>query len=175
MDGTWSACSHTPVFTHWSDDSVQATDSVLPHVIDTTKNVIIAHGALDFVLIANGTLLVLQNMTWGGKIGFQLPPTEPFYVPDSWLGKISPSTAATVGVAGTLISERGLTYVGIANSGHMVPMYTPSAAFRTLEFLLGRVDCMNCTRSFTTEPYRITQSNQPMGNGTAPQGWSTGP
>ncbi|KAK0754598.1 carboxypeptidase cpdS precursor [Schizothecium vesticola] len=174
LDGTWSACSHTPVFTHWSDDSTQATDSVLPHVIDTTKNVIIAHGALDFVLIANGTLLVLQNMTWGGKVGFQRPPTEPFYVPNSWLNQISPSTAATAGVAGTLISERGLTYVGIANSGHMVPMYAPSAAFRTLEFLLGRVDCMNCTKAFTTETYSIPQSDQPMGNGTAPRGWSTG-
>ncbi|KAK1835437.1 carboxypeptidase [Podospora conica] len=176
IDVSWSGCAPYPgIALSSEDDSAPPVDSVLPHVIDTTKNVIIAHGALDFVLIANGTLLALQNMTWGGKIGFQRPPTQPFYVPDSGFNSIYPATAATAGVAGTLISERGLTYVGIASSGHMVPMYAPSAAFRTLEFLLGRVDCMNCTKPFTTETQYIPQSEEPMGNGTAPQGWSAGP
>jgi carboxypeptidase D len=138
-------------------------------VIDRTKNVIIGHSALDMILLANGTLLSIQNMTWGGKLGFQTRPDQPFYVPYNNISTLG--TLAAGGVFGSLVSERGLTYVGVDLAGHMVPQYAPSAAYRHVEYMLGRVDCMNCTVPFTTDP-GTPQSTQSLGKGTAPQGWS---
>ena len=90
---------------------------------------------------------MIQNMTFNGAQGFQSAPSDPFYVPyhvDSSL-----STLAGAGVFGTTHTERGLTWVDVSLSGHMVPQYAPSAAYRTLEFLLGRVDSLTSTQGFT--------------------------
>ncbi|KAJ4302215.1 hypothetical protein N0V88_002351 [Collariella sp. IMI 366227] len=168
-DLTWEECSSDDVFLNGTDNSIPSTLSVLPHVIDATKNVIIGHSALDMILIANGTLLAIQNMTWGGKLGFQRRPDQPFYVPANNFTDLS--TLAAAGVFGSLASERGLTYVAVDLAGHMVPQYAPSAAYRHVEYMLGRVDCMNCTKPFSTDP-KTPQSKQPLGKGTAPQGWS---
>jgi len=59
------------------------------------------------VLLANGTLMMIQNMTWNGLQGFQTKPADPFFVPyhdDPQLG-----TLAGAGVFGTTHTERGLT------------------------------------------------------------------
>lgn len=87
-------------------------------------------------------------MTWGGVQGFQSPPTDPFYVP--YHNDISDSTLAGAGVFGTTVTERGLTFVGVDLSGHMVPQYAPTAAFRQVEVLLGRVASLSSTDAFTT-------------------------
>jgi len=166
----WALCAELPVFTG-RDRSAPSIHTALPHVIDATKNVIIGHGALDMVLLANGTLLGIQNMTWGGKLGFQNRPTQPFYVPASSIAN-SLSSLAAEGVFGTVITERGLTYIGVALSGHMIPQYAPSAAYRQLEFLLGRVNCLNCTVPFTTDAVAAPQNPQPLGDGTTLQEWS---
>ena len=63
------------------DASVPSALGPLPKVIDMTENVIIGHGAYDYILLLNGTLATIQNMTWGGKQGFQEKPSTPFYVP----------------------------------------------------------------------------------------------
>ncbi|KAK4127586.1 alpha/beta-hydrolase [Parathielavia appendiculata] len=166
---TWEECSSDPVFVNDTDTSLPSSLSVLPRVIDATQNVIIGHSALDMILLANGTLLAIQNMTWGGKRGFQHRPDQPFYVPHNNMTTLS--TLAAAGVFGSLLSERGLTYVGIDLAGHMVPQYAPSAAYRHVEYMLGRVDCMNCTKPFTTDT-GTPQPQGPLGKGTAPQGWS---
>lgn len=88
-------------------------------------------------------------MTWGGVQGFQSPPKDPFYVP--YHNELSDSTIAGSGVFGTTITERGLTFVGVDLSGHMIPQYAPSAAFRQLEVLLGRVSSLSSTQAFTTD------------------------
>jgi carboxypeptidase D len=163
---SWFLCSPGVFVT--PDQSPPASISVLPAVIDRTRNVIIAHGSLDFVLIANGTLLAIQNMTWGGKMGFQSKPTEPFYVP--YHRRSGYTAMAGAGVAGTVHTERGLTYVGVTISGHMVPQNAPAAAFRNVEFLLGRIASMSETEQFTINPF--PQPSDPLGMGTAPQGWS---
>lgn len=145
----WEECTDGNVFVHGDDTSLPSAVTVLPGVIDRTQNVIIGHGALDMVLLANGTLLQLQNMTWGGVQGFSSPPTDPFYVPyhdESVLGSI-----AGAGVFGSTVSERGLTFVGVDLSGHMIPQYAPSAAYRHLEVLLGRVANLSSTVPFTTD------------------------
>jgi carboxypeptidase D len=166
---TWEECSSENVFVNGSDSSDPSATTVLPGVIERTNNVIIGHGALDMILLANGTLLAIQNMTWNNATGFQTRPTEPFYVP--YHNDTSLSTLAGAGVFGTAHTERGLTYVGVDLSGHMVPQYAPSASYRHLEFLLGRVSSLSSTEPFTTDP-TYPQSTQPLGEGTAPQGWS---
>jgi carboxypeptidase D len=168
---TWQECTDVNVFPN-GDSSPPSGLTVLPGVIERTGNVIIGHGALDMILLANGTLLAIQNMTWGGKLGFQRKPDEPFYVP--YHDSPFLSTIAASGVFGSTHTERGLTYVGINLSGHMVPQYAPSAAYRHVEFLLGRVKSLSSTDPFTTDP-NFPQSAGPLGDGTAPQGWSNEP
>lgn len=178
---TWTSCASKPVFAGAANSDLSEPSSLrkLPQVIDATQNVIIGHGVLDMVLIANGTLLTIQNMTWGGKLGFQTKPRDPFYVPYhalSMAGDIqSPgadptdlATVAAAGVLGTTHTERGLTYVTVDLSGHMVPQYAPSAAFRHLEALLGRVDGLSSVQAFTTEPDYPQADSSTLGNGTGP-------
>ncbi|KAK7721836.1 hypothetical protein SLS64_000987 [Diaporthe eres] len=150
----WEECASGDVFVGGGDSSLPSSITVLPGVIERTQNVIIGHGALDMVLIANGTLLAIQNMTWGGAQGFQTAPKDPFYVP--YHDEVSLSTISASGVMGTTHTERGLTYVGIDLSGHMVPQYQPTAAYRQLEVLLGRVSSLSSVDPFTTNP-NVTQ------------------
>lgn len=144
----WLPCSDRDVFVNGTDASERSALTVIPGVIDRTQNVIIGHGALDMVLIANGTLLAIQNMTWGGQLGFQQRPASPFFVP--YHHDVSVDTWAGAGVMGVTHKERGLTYVGVEMAGHMVPQFQPAAAFRHLEVLLGRVPDLASTAPFTT-------------------------
>jgi carboxypeptidase D len=160
----WAECTNTDVFLNNTDNSLPSGLSVLPGVIERSKRTIIGHGALDFVLISNGTLLMIQNMTWNGAQGFQTKPNDPFYVP--YHDDLSQSTLAASGVLGTTHTERGLTWVSVDLSGHMIPQYAPSAAYRHLEFLLGRVESLSSQAPFTTQPF--AQPNTTLGNGTAP-------
>ncbi|KAI0880249.1 alpha/beta-hydrolase [Annulohypoxylon maeteangense] len=183
LDTTWEACASSNVFVG-GDSSDPSSWVVLPHVIDATQNVIIGHGSLDMILLPNGTLLTIQNTTWGGKLGFQSAPTEPFFVPfhtlstaddiQSSTDEVALGSIAAAGVLGTAHTERGLTYVSVDLSGHMIPQYAPSAAFRQLEFLLGRVDSLSSLQPFTTEPDYPQPPASSLGNGTGPATYSSG-
>lgn len=175
---TWEECASDNVFLNGTDLSAPSIFRAVPNVIEHTNNVIIGNGILDMIIIANGTLLSIQNMTWNGELGFQSKPTEAFYVPYHNLStydtlslsadEIALGTIAGAGVMGAAHSERGLTYVTVALSGHMVPQYAPSAAFRQLEFLLGRVSSLNTTEGFTTMPSWPQAASSSLGNGTGP-------
>ena len=109
----WSECSDGVLDI---DTSPGSAYSVLPGVIERTTHTIIGHGMLDMVLIMNGTLLSIQNMTWNGAQGFQSSPTDDFYVP--FHSESSDSTLAGSGSFGKVHTERGLTFVSVALSGH---------------------------------------------------------
>ena len=51
---------------------------------------LISNADLDFVIITDGTLLAIQNMTWNGRLGFQTAPSEPIVVtlPDLEYGSL---------------------------------------------------------------------------------------
>ena len=142
----WEECSNGVLDT---DTSPPSGVSVLPRVIERTNNVVIGHGLLDYILIANGTLLMIQNMTWNGALGFQSEPSTDFFVP--YHSELNLGTIAASGVMGTTHTERGLTWVATALSGHMIPQYQPSAAYRQLEFLLGRIPSLSDESDFTTQ------------------------
>ncbi|MCJ1388992.1 hypothetical protein MMC18_001845 [Xylographa bjoerkii] len=152
----WMECTNTNVFVHGNDHSPPSGLSVLPSVIERTNRTIIGHGALDYILIANGTLLMIQNMTWNGKQGFQSAPSAEFFVPYH-IDYNEEQTLAGAGVFGTTHTERGLTFVEVSLSGHMIPQYAPSASYRTLEFLLGRISSLTERGDFTTQTGNFTK------------------
>ncbi|TQV99204.1 serine-type carboxypeptidase [Cordyceps javanica] len=177
----WEQCKRVfPRGVH--DQSVPAGVYALPQVIDQTKNVIVAEGTSDYLLSLNGILLGIQNMTWGGQLGFQQAPSDPFYVPaygydvdklfsdDSdaaQTGYYASDLPAGYGVMGTTHHERGLSFVVSQLAGHEGPEYTPSAAFRTLEKLLGRIDSLSQVSAFTLPQIsNVTQPKGELGNGT---------
>ncbi|KAK3330751.1 putative serine-TYPE carboxypeptidase F precursor [Apodospora peruviana] len=129
----WHHCTGVPVFVNYKDESETSIVKVLPHVIDATKNVIISHAINDMLLIANGTLLAIQNMTWGGQLGFQ-----------------SLTPIASVCPAHLRLS--------VMLSGHQTPLWQAALTFRQIEVLLGRVSNMSSTTPFIpggngTDPY----------------------
>ncbi|PWY75446.1 serine-type carboxypeptidase F [Aspergillus heteromorphus CBS 117.55] len=117
------------------DTSPPSSLGPLASVIERTNNTIIAHGSLDFELLVNGTLMSIQNMTWNGRQGFERRPTEGLFVPYR--------AGAGGGTLGTAHTERGLTFSEVFMSGHEIPQYVPGAAYRQLEFLLGRIDSLS--------------------------------
>ncbi|EPS35487.1 hypothetical protein H072_11104 [Dactylellina haptotyla CBS 200.50] len=125
---TWEECSAQDVFPKGDSSPFPAPSGVLARVIEKSERTVIAHGLLDFILIADGTLISLNNMVWGGARGFSRKPSGKFVVPYENQGEL-----------GTWHEERGLTYIEVKMAGHMVPQYQPGAGYRHLEYLLGRV------------------------------------
>ena len=93
--------------------------------------------------------LMIQNMTFNGAQGFSRPPLDEFFVP--YHTRTSNSTLAGAGVYGVTHTERNLTWVEVSLAGHMVPQFAPTAAYRMLEYLLGRVDSLTTNTPFTTQ------------------------
>lgn len=120
---TWEMCAST-VFAGTPNDPSPDV-SVLPGVIEKSERSLIQHGMNDFVLLANGSALAIQNMTWGGSRGFQNKPTG--------------LLRAGGRDAGTYHSERGLTFVTVSDSGHMIPQDRPEVALKNLKYLLGQI------------------------------------
>ncbi|KAF8646719.1 hypothetical protein AX16_007093 [Volvariella volvacea WC 439] len=123
-DVDWEECSNVNVFPR-GDRSLPSALSVLPSVIEKSQRSVIIHGLADFILIAEGTRIVIQNMTWNGLQGFQTPIANDSFIIDG------------VGSLGTSHTERGLTYLEVELCGHMVPQFSPKAAFQSMQYLLG--------------------------------------
>ncbi|KAK6333649.1 hypothetical protein TWF730_003833 [Orbilia blumenaviensis] len=124
----WEECSEQDVFIGGDRSPAPVPAGVLGRVVDRSERTIVAHGLLDFILIADGTLISLNNMVWGGQRGFSKKPSNKFVVPYDGQGEL-----------GIWHEERGLTYIEVRLAGHMVPQYQPAAGYRHLEYLLGRV------------------------------------
>ena len=93
--------------------------------------------------------MMIQNMTWNGAQGFSVPPSEweDFYVP--YHSELNQGSLAGAGNFGNWHTERGLTFCTVDLSGHMIPQYQPSAAYRQLEYLLGRIEDLSEKSDFT--------------------------
>ncbi|KAL5520959.1 hypothetical protein ACEPAF_2962 [Sanghuangporus sanghuang] len=128
----WRSCTNTNVYVNTTtgrpinDQSIPSMLSIMPNVIEKSERTVVVHGLADFILIAEGTRIAIQNMTWNGAQGFQTP-----IEPQSF-------TVENFGTFGSEHTERGLTYVEFEFSGHMTPQFVPWAAFNTIAFLLGR-------------------------------------
>lgn len=153
QDVQWQDCAAAPVFLGHGgpedegDLSPDPIQSVLPRVIEATQRVLLANGALDYDIITNGTLIAIQNMTWGGLLGFQEQPRKPFIItlPDLQYGPTFEANGwgafdEPMGTMGVQHFERGLMFVETLLSGHMQPQYQPRASYRHLQWVLGRID-----------------------------------
>ena len=60
VNQTWTECSDIDVFPN-GDASLPSAFTVLPDVIERSNRSVIIHGLGDFILIAEGTRLVLQK------------------------------------------------------------------------------------------------------------------
>jgi carboxypeptidase D len=156
------------------DESPPSSYFAIPTVTEKTNNVIIGHGYYDFLLLLNGTIATIQNMTWNGCQGFEKPITEDFFVPyhpnlaeilyeiENQPFPVTPqSNVAGSGFLGKTHSERGLTFVSVYNAGHEIPQYAPGAAYRQLEFLLGRIPSLTTMGDFTTQSGNYTGTSPP--------------
>ncbi len=146
------------------DESLPSSFTALPHVIEHTNNVIVGSGLLDYLLLTNGTLMTLNNMTWNGAQSFSKAPTDLFFTP--YNPTIAPAATGVQhqlippiqiglvgggGYMGTTLTERGLTWVTVELAGHEIPQYVPGASFRQLEKLLGRIPSLTVMGPFTTQ------------------------
>lgn len=150
-DLDWRFCTKEPPFVDGVNtlyNVLPGSLPVLPGVIDRTKNVILGHGLLDFIALSEGTLLTIQNLTFGGQLGFQSPPELPLYVP-SRPGSMDFETHGSSGTLGRWHHERGLTYFETESAGHFVGRDAPSVALRAVEVLLGRVTDFSSQDPFT--------------------------
>lgn len=147
--GEWLECGGR-IFDH-GDRSPVPSLGILPRVIEKNTKTIIAHGVLDWVLILNGSLIAIQNMTWNGAQGFSKGPSHwnDFYVP--YHSEMNQGNLAGAGIFGKWYEERGLWFSTVELAGHMVPQYAPSAAYRQVEFLLGRISDLSEVSDFTTQ------------------------
>ncbi|KAJ7643630.1 carboxypeptidase [Roridomyces roridus] len=152
------------------DQSPPSSFTVLAGVVERTNNVIVGNGNLDALILTNGTLATLNNMTWNGAQGFSSSPfTDKFFVPyNPTIGpaingtfeqnapSISVGLVAGGGYYGTTHTERGLTFVTVDHAGHQIPQYAPGAGYRQLEFLLGRIKSLTEEGDFTTQSGNFT-------------------
>ena len=155
-DVNWYLDQHRPVFVAGGgkgepemagDTSPDPIQSVLPQLIEATNRVLISNGDLDMIIITNGTLLAIQNMTWNGQLGFQSRPKDEMVVniPElmyrKWFnagpeaGRDGPQ-----GVVGLKHYERGLMWTQTYLGSHVQPESQPRASYRHLMWLLGRID-----------------------------------
>ncbi|CAE6336317.1 unnamed protein product [Rhizoctonia solani] len=136
----WSECSSINVFVNGTDTSIPSMLSVMPNVIEKSERTVVMHGGIDYVLIAEGTRIAIQNMTWHGQQGFQRPIANESFIIEGF------------GILGAMHQERNLTYVEVDLSGHMMPLYAPWAAYKTLSYLLGREELTDHTNDAALYP-----------------------
>ena len=155
-DVNWFLDQHKPVFVAGGgsggpelagDVSADPIQKVLPQVIEATNRVLVSNGDLDMIIITNGTLLAIQNMTWNGHLGFQQAPSQQMEVdiPDllyraAFNAGPQKGRDGPQGVVGLKHYERGLMWTQTYLGTHVQPESQPRASLRHLQWLLGRID-----------------------------------
>lgn len=131
------------------DLSADPIQHVLPQVIEATNRVLVGNGDFDMIIITNGTLMSIQNMTWNGKLGFQSQPATPIVItePDLQYEAVFAANGAAgldgpQGTMGVQHYERGLMWAETFLSGHMQPEFQPRVTYRHLEWVLGRINAL---------------------------------
>jgi len=145
----WTECANGNVFAGDGNDySPDPIQHVLPQVIEATNRVLVANGDLDFVVLTAGTLLSIQNMTWGGHLGFQSKPDKDIVItlPDLQYYQVfldnyfDPGFDSSQGTMGVQHFERGLMWAETFLSGHMQPQFQPRSSYRHLQWVLGHIE-----------------------------------
>lgn len=153
---TWSLCNGQAFNTSaapdtpYGDTSADAIQGALPRVIDATQRVLIAGADFDMEVPQLGILLAIQNMTWGGKLGFQIEPQTliDLELPDLEYNDVFVESGFEAfdqpgqGIMGIQHFERGLMWASTKLCGHMQPQFQARSSYRHLQWLLGKVDML---------------------------------
>ncbi|CAG8884062.1 unnamed protein product [Penicillium nalgiovense] len=152
QDIDWELCSVDGVFVSENpgpeqqyDESANPTEHVLPRLIEATNRVLISNGDWDYLIITNGTLLAIQNMTWNGELGFQNRPTAPINIdmPDLQYAAVFDAQEGygaldgPQGMMGVQHYERGLMFAETFQAGHRQPQDQGRMSYRHVQWLLG--------------------------------------
>ncbi|OHW96906.1 serine carboxypeptidase [Colletotrichum incanum] len=158
----WQKCTDENPFGPNGDQSVDPfTSGALSRVIEHTNNFIIASGNLDYRVPTNGTLMVLQNMTWNGGQGFDEFPSKTFFLPTAYSDLSSQSAAGKIG---DWVEQRGLTFARVYLAGHELPEYSQGGGYRLLERLLNRVPDLTNDAMFSALPGDFSNPNTTHGS-----------
>lgn len=131
---TWLECVNG-VFKGKGDTSKPPLDAgIMQQIVENapSKRTIIQHGVLDAILLANGSALGIQNMTFNGHRGFQTRPSRQIMIDGKPKGLVH--------------TERGLTFLMAADSGHMIPQDQPATAYKMLQYLLGQISASDLSK-----------------------------
>ncbi|KAF2188603.1 alpha/beta-hydrolase [Zopfia rhizophila CBS 207.26] len=108
----------------YSDEGDLSPDpikSILPVAIGKTNRVLVANGALGCMIITDGALISIQNMTWNGAFGFQDAPNTSIdsIVPDLESQEIFNGAHNPQGIMESQHCESGLMWAHTYLSGYM--------------------------------------------------------
>lgn len=122
----------------------------MARVIEYTNNTIIGVGNLDLLLPSNGTVFVLNNVTWNGEKGFPVyPGNNAFYTP--YHPEYNQGRLSEAGIVGRWGEARGLIFYTVQLSGHELPGYAAGSGYRVIEKMLGRIGSLDQVSDFTTQ------------------------
>ncbi|KAJ9612602.1 hypothetical protein H2200_004199 [Cladophialophora chaetospira] len=155
MNREWSLCNGNPFLAgeggpvNVGDFSADPIQHILPRVIEATQRVLVSNSDLQYETPTTGTLLAIQNMTWGGKLGFQAKPSKPIYITEPDLQYEAVFAASGFddvddpqGTIGVQHFERGLMWAEAFLCGHMQPQFQPRSSYRHLQWLLGHIQTL---------------------------------
>ena len=101
------------------------------------------------IIITQGTLMSIQNMTWNGKLGFQSQPAEPIVITmsdiqynETFIANGNGGADGPQGTMGIQHYERGLMWAETYLCGHMQPEFQGRVSLQHLKWLLGRIDTL---------------------------------
>lgn len=124
---TWAPCNNN--VTDFEDYTATASSSqeALPKVIDATNRTLLTVGGQNLLMTVNGTLMTIQNMTWGGRQGFHEAPSTPLITEQ--------------GTMGVTHFERGLMWAEPYLAGPII-QDQPAVAYKLLQWVLGNIDSL---------------------------------
>ncbi|MCJ1475750.1 hypothetical protein MMC13_004414 [Lambiella insularis] len=152
----WAVCGENTVFLGGNggpesegDLSADPIQKVLPQVIEATNRVLVSNGDYDMIILTNGTLMAIQNMTFNGGLGFNKQPSKPIVIeisdlqyPDVFAANGAAGIDGPQGLMGIQHFERGLMWAESFRTGHEQPEFQPRLALQHIRWLLGRIDTL---------------------------------
>ncbi|KAI8617960.1 serine carboxypeptidase-domain-containing protein [Chytriomyces sp. MP71] len=118
----WGECNDISITIPGDAQSGPNSETFLPGLVASGVKVILYNGDQDLLVNYVSVEEVLGNLTWNGATGFQTSPQR-------WI--------VDDGEAGIEWQARGLTYIRVFGSGHMVAANKPQAGIAVLQRLLG--------------------------------------
>ncbi|KAJ3072790.1 hypothetical protein HDU99_002096, partial [Rhizoclosmatium hyalinum] len=129
----WSLCANE---LNLADEWTTSSTPLLDSLVSSNVKVVVYNGDRDSLANYIGTERILANVSWAGAYGFENGSRD-------WRVKSA--------VGGKIWSERGLTYIRVADAGHQVPSDKPEAAVGILEKLFSNGRRLNGQETATVQ------------------------